>query len=191
MRRWYSQGWLPVGGCRRIEKNDNHSRIQSTHSHWKACFRPGPLWGWGYVDAGPHSVLLILTLGAVCPLVHYLVHLSLFLYLYNGSNVYIWTSLDLCLNTPLRWLALRRMLCWPYAGTFSGYSQGGPKPGSEGLTLSGVYTHISGGHWITIDGAGREPGLRTESEVAFKETASASALEHNTIKKEKEEAIDG
>lgn len=35
------------------------------------------------------SVLLILTLGGVCPLVHYLVHLSLFLYLYNGSNVYI------------------------------------------------------------------------------------------------------
>ena len=51
---WYSQGWLPVGGCRRIEKNDNHSCIQSTHSHWKACFRPGPLWGWGYVDASPH-----------------------------------------------------------------------------------------------------------------------------------------
>lgn len=38
---------------------------------------------------------------------------------------------------------------------------------------------------MILDGKGRENGLRVESKVASKETASASALEKNTRKKGK------
>ena len=127
-----------MGERRRTETTDNHSCVQSTQSNWKARFRPGPLWGQG-TGVPTDSVLFILTQGAVCPLAHHLAHQSVSCVCTVGPA-----------STPelaQAFVLMPLLDDYPHDGCPVGsrlaLSVDTPTPDSEGLMLSGVYTHTT------------------------------------------------